>query len=436
MNYREVQLVETSQISMVVLVGLLLGLLTSPMLAAQEADGATTAPPVESLVALALDRSPSVAALRARLASARQMVAPAGAFMDPTLEVTYQSIGAPWDPNRMMSMSQVSYMQPLFYPGKRDARRAAVSAEADVRGAELDAVKRRLVVEVRSAYARLYAIDREVEILKAAREFADLLQATAAGRYAAGASEQEAVIKAQIATSRIVERQSDLDADRAVQVAILNRLLDLPGKTPLGAVAALPESLPLPDGVEGRALANAPEVAVQQAAIRAADRRLQSARLETRPNFLVGAGLGSTFMPDVAVTLRFGIELPIFKSVKQRPAIEAAQKEAEAAGADLRATRATVGAEVTGLVARLHRDDAQVVLYREAILPQTAVALDAARASYLAGRGDFSVVIEDFNLWLDARASMARREAARFVTWSEIDALIQDAADSGREDAL
>ncbi len=413
-------------------VTLSVGLLVSPRALAQAAGDVPAAPAVEDLVARALVRSPTVAALQARLAAARQRISPAGAPMDPMLEVMVQTIDAPWAPNRTMSMGQVSYTQPLFYPGKRGARRAAAAAEADLRGVEVGELQRRLGVEVRSVYARLYAIDREVQILRAARELADLFQATAASRYAAGVGEQEGMIKAQIAASRLAERRTDLEADRAMDVAMLNRLLDRPGDTPLGPVAGLPDSVALPEGVVERAQVNASAVAVGKAAIAAAERRLQSERLETRPNFLVGAGLGSTFMPEAAITLRFGVELPVFRGQRQAPAIEAAREDVASANADLRATRASVSAEAAGLLARFRRDGEQVILYREAIVPQTAVALDAARASYLAGRGDFSTVLEDFNGWLDARVGLARREAARYVTWSEIDALAGDPAD-GRQ---
>ena len=39
------------------------------------------------------------------------------------------------------------------------------------------------------------------------------------------------------------------------------------------------------------------------------------------------------------------------------------------------------------------------------------------------GRGDFSTVVEDFNLWLEARVQLARREADRFAAWAGLEAL-------------
>jgi outer membrane protein TolC len=87
-------------------------------------------------------------------------------------------------------------------------------------------------------------------------------------------------------------------------------------------------------------------------------------------------------------------------------------------------------AEAARLAAAWKTAGQQVVRYREAILPQTSAALDAARASYLAGRGDFSTVIEDFNLWLQARVQLARREADRFTAWAELVKLTRPSAGS------
>jgi outer membrane protein TolC len=59
--------------------------------------------------------------------------------------------------------------------------------------------------------------------------------------------------------------------------------------------------------------------------------------------------------------------------------------------------------------------------------------VDAARLAYLNGRGDFSTVIEDFSLWLDARVQLAAREADRFVTWAGLQSLTRGSAAGGSE---
>lgn len=384
------------------------------------------APPVEELVAEALRTAPSLAVLRARLAAAREMVAPAGALPDPTVELVLQDMGFPkWTVGvQEMSMIGPEVRQDFLYPGKRHARREAANAEATTRGMELEQLQREVAAQVRILYARVYALDNERRALVAARELLELLAATAGARYAAGESEQEAVIKAQLQVSRVGERLDDLVAERQGLVSALNRLLDRAGDAALGEVETLP---PVPEAshpwVE-LAEANAPAVAAKQAAVRAAERRLEAVRLELKPNLMAGAGIGLRGQFDPAVTLSFGVEWPLWKKEKQTPMVRAAEQDLVAASEELRDAKAAARAEAAKLAAELRRAESQIVRYRQAIVPQTSAAVDAARSSYLAGRGDFSTVIEDFREWLNARTQLAAREAERFIAWSELQSIV------------
>jgi outer membrane protein TolC len=386
----------------------------------------TAAPPVEELVTLALERSPSLDALEARLAAAREMVAPAGALPNPMAETMLQNIGL--DDYTVgsvdMSMLSVEVRQDLLWPGKRTAARDRATAQAEVEAARLELARRTLVAQVRVVYARLYAADRERQALVAADELLDMLAETVAARYAAGEAEQEAVIKAQLQGSRVAERLDDLLAERSSMVAGLNRLLDQPGGEPLGEVVSLPPAT-FPEGSWWElAESNAPDVEVAARAVEEAELRLEVARIEAKPNLSAGAGLGYRGDLDPALILRFGVEIPFWREEKQKPAIRAAEQELAMAAAELRDTVALARAEAARLVAERERADRQILRYREAIVPQTSAAVDTARASYLAGRGDFSTVVEDFELWLEARTELARRESDRFTVWAELEALV------------
>jgi len=389
----------------------------------------TAAPSVEELIALALDRSPSLEAVEARLAAAREMVAPAGALPNPMAETILQNIGL--DDYTVgsvdMSMLSIEVRQDLLWPGKRTAARDRATAQAEVEAARLELARRTLTAQVRVTYARLYAADRERQTLVAADELLDMLAETVAARYAAGESEQEAVIKAQLEGSRVAEQLDDLLAERSRMVASLNRLLDQPGGAPLGEVAQLPPAT-FPEGSwEVLAESNGPDVAVAARAVEEAARRLEVARLEAKPNLSAGAGLGYRGDLDPALILRFGVEIPFWREEKQKPAIRAAERELAMAEAELRDAVAVARAEAARLVAEREQADRQLLRYREAIVPQTSAAVDAARASYLAGRGDFSTVIENFELWLEARAELARRESDRFAVWAQLEALVAPA---------
>ncbi len=419
------------------LILLLAAALAAPLAAQSPAPAAPAAPqatapapaatPVEELVALALERSPALAARRAALAAARQMEVPATALPDPMVEGMLQNADFPnYTVGEMdMSMAGVEVRQGLPYPGKRRARGEAAVAETAQRAAELVAGERHVAAAVRSLYARLYALDRERQALGAARELVEMLSATAGSRYATGEAEQEAMIKAQIEVSRLGEQLDDLTAERATMVAELNRWLDRPGAAPLGDVAALPAPVPAAAEPrwEERAVEASPDVGVGRAAVAAAERRLAVARLDLKPDFMPAAGLASRGSLGPVLTLRFGVELPFWRQQKQQPMIRAAAEELEMARQEVRDAEAMARAEAARLAARLVQAERQVLRFREAIVPQTSTALEAARASYLAGRGDFSTVIEDFELWLMARVQLARREADGFTAWAELERL-------------
>lgn len=398
---------------------------------------ATAAPPVEDLVAAAIERSPTLVVLREKLAAAREMVAPAGALPNPMMELMLQDVSFPTYTvgDEEMSMIVPAVRQALPFPGKREARRAVARAVAAMRADELGLLRRQLVAQVRSLYAKVYALDQERTALSAARELLDMLAATAAARYSVGEAEQEAVVKAQLEVSRLEERSDDLDAERSTLVAALNRLLDRAGAAPLGRVTALPPVEAPPRPWEDAVLATSAEVGVRRAAVAAAERRLSLARLDLKPDFTTGTAIGLRGGFDPVVTLSVGVELPFWRHDNQQPMIRAAEHEVEMARAEVREAEAAARFEAARLRAEWERASRQVVRYSEALLPQSSAAVDAARSSYLAGRGDFSTVVEDFRMWLEARSELARREADRFMTWAELDALINDQdADAAADD--
>lgn len=403
-------------------IGLLATLVSAASLKAQD-----RAPSPDELVRAALAGSPALAALRESLAAAREMERPATALPDPMVEGMLQNEEFPdWTVGEMpMSMIGVELRQPLPYPGKRRARGAAATAETALRAARAAALEARIASEVRTLYARIYAMDRERQFLTAAHELVDMLSATAGSRYASGATEQEAVLKAQLEVSRLGEDLDDLAAERAAMVAELGRWLGRPG-APLGEVTELPQaSFPkLSEEELAATVADSADVQAARAAVTLAEQRLAVARLDLKPDFSPSAGLAARGSLGPVLTLRFGVELPFWKKDKQEPMIRAAERELEMARQEVRDAEVMALSEAARLAARREQAERQIVRFREAIVPQSSTALDAARSSYLAARGDFSTVVEDFGLWLEARVQLARREADLYTAWAGLQRLL------------
>src|SRR5689334_15591019 len=140
-----------------------LAVLMAAPAAAQMADDLSNGPSVsvDALVAEALERSPDLAAARSRQTAAREMERPAAALADPTVGPMLQMADFPnyTIGTEDMSMAGVQVSQPLPYPGKRRARMETARAETAQRESEAVDLQRRIAREVRTLYARLYAID-------------------------------------------------------------------------------------------------------------------------------------------------------------------------------------------------------------------------------------------------------------------------------------
>jgi outer membrane protein TolC len=167
-----------------------------------------------------------------------------------------------------------------------------------------------------------------------------------------------------------------------------------------------------------------PEVAVRKTGATLAGRRVESAEAELKPVWAVGGGYYWQGGVDSVVTFTVGVELPFSRKRKQAPLVEAARREAEASGQELADAAAEARAEVARLLAEIHRAESGITRYREGLLPQSSAALDATRASYLGGRGDFAAVVDEFRRWTGIRVELAGLEAARFAARGQLDVLV------------
>jgi outer membrane protein, heavy metal efflux system len=396
--------------------------LAAPALAASERPptAATGGPAaqLEALIAEAVDRSPALAAARAELAARVAEQGAAGALPDPMVEAMLQNAGLEWTVGSMeMAMLGAAVRQELPHPAKRSAERRLARAWTGGAGAELEHRVRQVVQEVRQRYGRLYAIDRELESLAAARELVDLLEATARGRYSAGESGAAALLRAQLERTRVDERTADLRTARATVAAELNGWLGRPGQAPVEPVGELPE-VTFDAALVAVVADTSTEAARGSAALEVAAAELERRRADLRPDLVPVAGIGWRGDLEPIITLGVDVSFPFWRRDKQLPRIAAAEHELAARAAELTDARLAAVVEATALAAAFANADEQLQRYREGIVPQSAAVFDAARSAYLSGRTDFGEALEAFGLWLDARVGLARREADRFAAWA------------------
>lgn len=392
---------------------------------------------LDSLVAHALSASPSLRAATARVEAARARVGPASALRDPTLTLgiinqplggmtntssahgTTAGTGGP-DP---MTMRMIGVGQTVPYPGKLALRRRTAERELEASQASLDAVRRHLVRDVKTAYYELAFVDQALAIVTRNRDVLASLITLTEARYSVGTAGQQDVLKARVEATRLAETAAGLSEQRRTAVAQLNALLDQPSETPtpdavlpsviaraavasssdeihfaaatLGSRAAASPLRPLVE-LQEAAIQRSPEIREHEAMIAAQAARVDLARKEHLPDVDLSLQYGRRGggLPDM-VSATVSVPIPVFKARKQDQAVAEATAQLAALEADHQARVNAVRADVARLVSDIERERTRLALSAKAILPQSRAALASSSASYQVGRVEFLTVLEN-----------------------------------------
>ncbi|MGE5246502.1 MAG: TolC family protein [Betaproteobacteria bacterium] len=357
---------------------------------------------VDALVERALAANPEIAAARQRLAAARERPAQARSLPDPMISAGYRSSGNPLPGAGLGSVpnADVSVMvtQAFPYPGKRDLRAAEASHEADADAQQLEAVRLRVASRVKQAYYRLAYAYGALDVLARDKTLLDTLLEVSETRYSVGRAAQQDVIKAQTDLSLLELRRRQVLQERASREGELNALLDQPLSTAIGR----PEDLTLPefsvslDRITALVAEHAPALRRDGDLIAGAETAVAAARRDYRPDFAVSGGYANMGAMPPMYEFRFDVSVPLRRARRAAAVAEQADRADEA--------RATREATRQALVAAAN-DDYQTAttaaelarLYRETVLPQARLALDASLSSYETGTVDFLSVLTSFD---------------------------------------
>jgi outer membrane protein TolC len=202
-------------------------------------------------------------------------------------------------------------------------------------------------------------------------------------------------------------KQAALEQERQRTEAEINELLARPLETPVP-----PPSAPEPREVQvsleqlyENARLGSPVIAAQRHMVRRAELALQLARKEGAPDVTVAAGYYNMGGMPPMFEARVDIPLPFFTRARQRAAAAAQAHEAEAARRNYQAAGNALLFRIkddwlaSGAAWRLLR------IYSTTLVPQAALALEAALASYESGRGTFADVLMQAAAMLEAEES-------------------------------
>ena len=382
---------------------------------ATDTSGAAAVPlTIDDAVAIALHENAGLAAQDAQASALEMAPSQAGALPDPMLGIN--AMNFPTDTfdfdQEPMTQLQLSVTQALPYPGKRQLMREAAEHEAAAARSWIADRLLTLSADVRSAWWRLFYLDRALEIIgqnqSLIRDFIEIAQT----KYRVGSGLQSDVLLAQLELSRLLDRQLRTESMRSAIRTALNHLLNRPGGMPVNLPASPPNeglpAVPAESALLQRAVAARPQLAAERALVDAARARLDLANKNLRPDFRVGMAYGirdgqnpstGEDRPDF-LSLNFSVTVPLYANTKQRSAVEQRTYEVSQRQYALDDTLRSIEAAVSR-----HRFDytsasSQVELGHGAIIPQAQQTVASMLAAYQTNQVDFlNVVTTQINLY-------------------------------------
>lgn len=360
----------------------------------------------------ALERNPTLIALRRQFEAARLRPAQERFLMAPTFEAQIWqwpiSSLSPGDPTMIM----LTAGQDIPGRGKRRARAAVLEKEAEVAESDIAVRARDVVDEVKRVYAELFLARTHIDIHLAnvdlLRQFADVSEA----KYTTGRISQQDVLKAVVEISKLHDDLVVMDERARLAEAQLNTLLDRPPDAPIGPVGAPHERVVLPASAELQRLALERQPELRNALLQRerAEAALTAARTEYKPDFFVGGGYFLMPRDRDSWTASVRITWPTAPWARGRLDARVAEATAdiEAARARERVVENAIRLAVQDAYVRVQSAARRAALLRTSIVPQSEQTLEVSRVAYQADRVDFLALIDNQRVLLDVQLAYYR----------------------------
>jgi outer membrane protein TolC len=306
----------------------------------------------------------------------------------------------------------------LPFPGKRSLRGQIAGKEADASQWDLEAVRRRVVADVKAAYYDYWYYDKAIRTTQQNRDLLTKLSQIAEARYRVGKGMQADVLRSQVEISMLLQKLTTLEQQRATAQARLNTLLARDPDLPLPPAADVTGPSPLNYSLEDLyklARENDPEYQRMQKMVERNQLAMNLAQKDYLPDLSVGYMYEQRpAMPDMH-GLTFTVNIPVFYRSKQREEVRQAQEEELSASSarDNRQNELYFDLKQNYLAAKA--SDNLLRLFSQGVVPQSSLALESSMSAYQVGNVDFLTVIGNFTTVLNYETDYYR-ELANYQT--------------------
>ncbi|MGE0387559.1 MAG: TolC family protein [Gammaproteobacteria bacterium] len=297
---------------------------------------------------------------------------------------------------------QIGVMQELTRSAKRASR--GELAEAGARRLEAERAMSRQAIrrDASLAWLELWRSGRILALTRASLDAARAQSQAMAIALRSGRNSQAEYLAARLDAERLQDAVSSAEQDIAHARNVLARWIGDAADRPVTAEPPVPPALPVLETVIERAR-NHPRVAVERARLEAAQSAVALAKTAYAPDWRVELEYANRPVYSDMVSVRIGVDLPLFTRERQDRGVAAALAMQDANDSALQDVLRQVEAE-----ARLHHhnwehDLRRLAFYDSEIQTQADARIASAVAGWRGGRGALREILDARRAALDVR---------------------------------
>lgn len=365
---------------------------------------------LQDLIDEALQAGPEIQAARAKALASGFRVPQTMSLPDPMVMAGYQNVSTNRFTFNEMDDSQFMFSasQQFFFPGKRALKGEMAAREEESLSASAQAVQLRTIAMIKELYYDLFLAHQSMDLVREKGVILHNVEDAALARYASGGGMQQDVLMAQAEKYMLLEREEMLKQKIQILEAQLNSTVGREQDAPLDrpeAPAFVPYPQTLPELI-AVAYENSPEIKARERMVASLDAKVRGAQRDYYPDVTVTGnyGLKGQDFEDMW-SLTTTVNIPLYYTTKQRPAVQEAEASLSEAKNELQAVRLRLSAAIRENYAMLQATERLMELYRQGLNQKTHQDFQSTLASYAAGKSDALTVISRIKTITDIETS-------------------------------
>lgn len=380
------------------------------------------------LIAEALQNNPQLKAAQNQFLSSQTKAEQVTAWDAPQVGIEFFQTPIQSFPNPIKNGMETDYFiqQMIPFPGKLNAMGLAADNNAKMFEEQFNALRNKIIRDLKSSYYELYFVQRKIEINKENQELLKQFIEIASQQYQVGMGKQTDIIRAQTELSSLLNEEVNLYKEEKDVETMLNTILNRPPYQPFGEIGEISEEISsftfqqlLPAAVSYR-----PELKAMNFNIDMYKSELDASKLEYYPDIMTRlmykdmTGTGNDFWSAMV-----GVNIPIafWSKAKYSGKVEENELNIKTAEEQYNAMKNMISYEVQNAVVKLETNRNLYNLNKNTVIPQAEQTLQSTLAAYKTGKTEFLMLIDAYRMLFMAKLDFYMSEMNLMQTKAQLE---------------